>query len=1820
MHPKSELPVLPPPRKPKGHRQEVIHEDRFTPRPYQVELLDVALERNTIVCLGTGKGKTFIGIMLMKMKASAIRKPFDEGGKRTIFLVPTTPMVEQQAKAIRYHTDFTVGNYIGALGVDLWTGEKWIEEFQKYQILVMTPQIFSDLLHHGFISLSRINLLIFDECHMAVKNHPYVNIMKFHDVCEEHPAILGLTAAILHSKCRSDSELDKTIRNLELTLRSVAVTSSDMIALDAFGTRPEEILIVVDEYEDKTGLVREFSDWLDDALYFMENVLINVNEEDGEKDPRNLAKYALQECSWILHTLGPWCAAHVAKVFIKQLCCRVEHEHQELTRQFIHMTLTILRMIFNTFEQRFENNLTLTLDDFHTFFSPKVMELIKLLYAYKPDDDFVIETKEINSELPEFDDYMAGAEDISDDDMDGDSNDSFELSDEEPMDTSNQPKFPAYQYVAKKISNTGEKEDGSNKEDDSMLGIVFVERRHVAYALNKLIQELCIWDEKLYFVKSSHVMGHGQKGENPEAKMMQKKLDETMRKFRNKEINLLISTSVLEEGLDVPKCNLIVRFDLPSTYRAYVQSKGRARSPKSKYYMLVSNELQSTFPKELHIYRGIEKILMEKCRRRDEHDEDEMDEHLANDLIPPYIPFKGEGSPRVTMASAIALVNRYCAKLPSDAFTHLTPKCRIIEEMINGQKLFTCTLQLPINSVVKQQIVGDPMVRKKLAKMSVALKTCKILHEANELDDRLLPVGKEVVQYEEENDWEDDADHGISRTGTTRKKQNYYKKNADAFMNSKPEPGKPSYLYLIHMVLTCPISEEQNTRGRKLYPPEEYDKAFGVLTAKMIPNIPLFPVFTRSGEVTVSLVQLNDDLCHDEDQLKKLTNFHRYLFNRVLRLEKDPMEYNQEKAQCGYLVIPIDTTIKGIDWKFVDEIDECRNSNYKKCFSQSAKPDEKFEFLEEDHLDAVVMPAYRNLDKPQYFYVAEIRTDLSPRSHFPSQELYATFEDYYRSKYGLNVTNLNQPLLDVDHTSARLNLLTPRYMNQKGVALPTSSAQTKRARRENLQQKQIFIPELCGIHPFPASLWRKTVCIPAILYRTNYLLIANEIRCLIAREAGIGTENVPNDFSFPKLDFGFSLKVKQMNEQLAADEAKTEVDQANGSSNEDDNGDEDKDFDDNNDEDDVYDVDERNDVEDDDDEDDVNDVDESNGVEDNDDEDNDDVDDEDDDLHSMQTINSSSADCNDYVFGANFDDENKSTNEIHAASPSSSTDTNGKPLGDDLLTLRMQDNQDDCDINNCANDGFNTLFSSQPFIENKYGPSPCLILQTLTMSNANDFFNLERLETIGDSFLKFAITAYLYCMYPSIHEGKLSHLRSKQVSNINLFKLGIRKGFAECMVSTKFEPTENWLPSGYVIRSDCHSGVLRIPADINVWNPNCTKTQTAANVDTTNPEIGSAEDQKKAFEKELQEILRADEEKNDTTIPADHMLIPYNLQTQHSLPKKSIADCVEALIGCYLITCGMKDALQFMSWLGLKVLPKHENREFIDLQQPPSPLLTHEPNAEHRLNHMLDGFEAFEAKINYTFKDRAYLLQAFTHASFHYNTITDCYQRLEFLGDAILDYVITRHLFQDSKKHSPGVLTDLRSALVNNNIFAALAVKWDFHKYFKAVSPQLFHVINEFVQWQKEKMNDEITVDEFLDSDSDESSEEEDIEIPKALGDIFESVAGAIYLDSGMDLETVWKVYFHMMRPQIEMFTSNIPKSPVRELLELEPEAAKFEKPERTMDGKIRVTVNVMGKGTYTGVGRNYRIAKSAAAKRALKALKNLKQNLANVAEDYMDM
>lgn len=64
----------------------------------------------------------------------------------------------------------------------------------------------------------------------------------------------------------------------------------------------------------------------------------------------------------------------------------------------------------------------------------------------------------------------------------------------------------------------------------------------------------------------------------------------------------------------------------------------------------------------------------------------------------------------------------------------------------------------------------------------------------------------------------------------------------ECLRDSYPKPDQPCYLYVIGMVLTTPLPDELNFRRRKLYPPEDTTRCFGILTAKPIPQVRnLFP-------------------------------------------------------------------------------------------------------------------------------------------------------------------------------------------------------------------------------------------------------------------------------------------------------------------------------------------------------------------------------------------------------------------------------------------------------------------------------------------------------------------------------------------------------------------------------------------------------------------------------------------------------------------------------------------------------------------------------------------------------------------------------------------------------------------------------------------------------------------------------------------------------------------------------------------------------------------------------------------------------------------
>lgn len=119
------------------------------------------------------------------------------------------------------------------------------------------------------------------------------------------------------------------------------------------------------------------------------------------------------------------------------------------------------------------------------------------------------------------------------------------------------------------------------------------------------------------------------------------------------------------------------------------------------------------------------------------------------------------------------------------------------------------------------------------------------------------------------------------------------------------------------------------------------------------------------------------------------------------------------------------------------------------------------------------------------------------------------------------------------------------------------------------------------------------------------------------------------------------------------------------------------------------------------------------------------------------------------------------------------------------------------------------------------------------------------------------------------------------------------------------------------------------------------------------------------------------------------------------------------------------------------------------------------------------------------------------------------------------------------KQFTPGDLTDLRAALTHNGFFGQLAVKHDFHVHLKINSYELYRSIHSFAVKFKKDVTDVVYGNFMQLLDERETKTLEETVVPKVLGDVFESVAGAIYLDLNYSLDEVWRVFYPLMRIEL---------------------------------------------------------------------------------------
>ncbi|OCH85203.1 hypothetical protein OBBRIDRAFT_798433, partial [Obba rivulosa] len=394
---------------------------------------------------------------------------------------------------------------------------------------------------------------------------------------------------------------------------------------------------------------------------------------------------------------------------------------------------------------------------------------------------------------------------------------------------------------------------------------------------------------------------------------------------------------------------------------------------------------------------------------------------------------------------------------------------------------------------------------------------------------------------------------------------------------------------------------------------------------------------------------------------------------------------------------------------------------------------------------------------------------------------------------------------------------------------------------------------------------------------------------------------------------------------------------------------------------------------------------------------------------------------------------------------------------------------------------------------------PLELLTTATTAPvAQELTHYQRLETLGDTVLKFLASLQLFAQYPLWHEGYLARRKDHAVSNARLAREAVDKHLYRWIIRDRFVPRK-WKPS-YV----CDS----IPS---------------------NPPEGQSIERGK-------EPIPIEEENEVATEPRDQL--KRKKKKNQQLSTKVLADVVEALIGAAYEHQGFDLAVDCAAFFGMGLTWKKVPERITDILARSEPL--DEPPAQlHLVEHLL----------NYTFTRKGLLVEALTHASYHGEDAAMSYERLEFLGDCALDMVVTDYLYHaEGKQYSPGHMHMRKESLVNSHFLAFICLRtstiseatnafWTpnggtatttehqrIHLYQCMMHSSHRVLEDQHVAFSRFEKNGAVIEQALLHATMYPWAALTSLQAPKFLSDMLESLLGAVYLDSEGNLDAVRKV------------------------------------------------------------------------------------------------
>ncbi|KAJ2469382.1 Dicer-like protein 1 [Coemansia sp. RSA 2322] len=1781
--------------------------------------------------------------------------------KVRVFLNNTVALAHQQARVIAENSSQKVKELVGSMSIDEWDEARWTAEWEGASVLVMIHQVLLNALRAGLVRISDIDLLVFDECHHARRHHPYSMIMReFYDHCPPHdrPHIFGMTASPLNShQTASDSAM-----HLRAMLDSSICTVDLTASLDAPPSQPQSICyeyMLPPDYA-ATPLTLALSAQCGGSSAIAAGLkaapaILSLLGPFGVDQmwhhyihqwhrktrqrpaPPMLAAHKLPPLSSPLpghHLADGICsvtfgaqsedavaaAASTASmdiddVIAAELKPQTALLHPQPQPQHLTPDLNGSSIGTDSVDDVVYLKQALAIDHHYggsalTCYSTSLTSTMRqtrgLGLGSAMETDAAVGVASTLHPLAQLHDLLACPKPWSE------------------MQSSLSPQANRlldilYQWRTR---------------SSELRGIVFTARRMTAVLLVYIISQI----SEFSFIRADVLLGASQKAgstmDRPIRSGSVRNANQlTLADFANGSLNLIFATQVAEEGVDIQPCNVVVRFDLPKTATSLIQSRGRARMVNSQFIVMVPEmdqdersaaehatgleanivsalpngeapqaiasvpgERAPTIPEHARSFTDYMKLIsLERCMREwclteaqaserlvsdgvaatsNSHVEYGRllrrlrlsltldDDPLGSDTSEPWVESKDATGriymikstlARITYSSAISLIYRYVQNLPQDVFCTLVPVFEF-EEVVQRNELlavptpvfanndggiadyacpkkkkakrakpthvtlYRCKITLPANATLRQ-VTGPLMPSKKAAKQVAAFRTAKKLHQLGVIDDNLVPISESTtatlapVEIGDEDGFDLSGASGSKGIKGARSSVSQYE-TAIPEQFVPPTCTPATLLSSDDDESTSSVNSEYVPFPWHLYllalrHPDSRDPVQIILaTARKLPTDTAAPLYI--AQYAAGLTELNTEVTQivpryvgsqalSCEQVDLLASFSSKLLMRVLHIA-----LAWETASIGTLLAPPVVDGSGVDFELAESMfrDRSRIQDPKNGSSDLTRWTDKMvmDMLDFGRLKIVDrvcenVDIYSNLAEYHYAHVTRKAGKLAGPS----------------SMMQVDGSSPSTDGVLVDTDGARRKLLgscTGTTKRSKDGASIRSSIQAMAdwAAVKRIAKMLPKVEDGCGVplfHTKTVNLTYNYLLVSSAHLQPSATTLAAEVDLLDQSAAMVGDSST---IAFP--DVIYSSPFFCAPEPI--------------------------------------------------------------------------------DLPALNSLS---------VLPAFF-----------------------VRLGQTLMASAVK-----------ARLGLHAHTET--------------VRQAITASCASMDVNYERLETLGDSVLKLISSTMLFVSRPDEHEGLLTQRRRRIVSNANLFALSRRLGLAEYMITQSFVRRDLRMPG---------KGWLRMPAIPSKWV--CTLSPAK--------QLGGADDEsQQSTTSSASGTSQSGTSSSGSSSPTPNQQQRerprqppvHQINTKRPLSDKAVADVIEALLGASMVDGGISGALAaarsmgivgptWTSWssfsqvwretmatreAGLQQLNSscqeivdaasaiaEDMRELeLEAKLDQEDILYGQPvlDCEHFLGHGVvcqsgssmsseRQVDDVERILGYKFKNRSLLAEALTHCS-STDLRANSYQRLEYLGDAVIDYFITQRYYDHLPELRPHRITLVKHVACSNDLFALVVVCHGLHQHVRHGSDALAASVRDYEfrlnhakqTWLQSQDQSPVCLDDMDISDEDSAycksstdvlaplswtacasqdsalswpvlsqhhhdkrqkicvsqSPSNDmfwglppecwnvVQAPKVLGDVFESLLGAVFVDSGMDMAAAEQLYQRMLCPFLDRFVDS---------------------------------------------------------------------------------